>query len=147
MIIHTENQKPKPYKEFCRLGYNAMHSVSEEHVAPIFRIEEWAKQSPACYLFHASFLLDLFFNPEDGDDMFLWNVGWLSTNSSQPPLWEPQILQSLIIEHTSTKFHVNDVWSFLLTVGSPHVESKLEASFATVAELAEVSLRNNLQKL
>jgi hypothetical protein len=26
----------------------------------------------------AAFLLGLLFHPEDGSDMFLWNVGWLS---------------------------------------------------------------------
>jgi hypothetical protein len=26
----------------------------------------------------AGFLLGLFFDPEDGGDIFLWNVGWLS---------------------------------------------------------------------
>jgi hypothetical protein len=30
--------------------------------------------------FHAGFLLTLFFDPEDGGDMFLINVGWLSTD-------------------------------------------------------------------
>jgi hypothetical protein len=30
------------------------------------------------YLLHAGFLLGLFFNSEDGDDMFLQNVGLLS---------------------------------------------------------------------
>jgi hypothetical protein len=28
--------------------------------------------------FHASILLSLFFDPEDGDNIFLQNVGWLS---------------------------------------------------------------------
>jgi hypothetical protein len=31
-----------------------------------------------CYLLHAGFLLDLFFNSEDGGDMFLRNIGWHS---------------------------------------------------------------------
>jgi hypothetical protein len=31
----------------------------------------------ACCLLHASFLLGLFFNPEDGDDMFFWSISWL----------------------------------------------------------------------
>jgi hypothetical protein len=30
--------------------------------------------------FHAGFFLDLFFDPEDGGDMLLRNVGWLSTD-------------------------------------------------------------------
>jgi hypothetical protein len=29
----------------------------------------------ACYLLHAGFLLDLFFDPEDGTDMFFRNIG------------------------------------------------------------------------
>jgi hypothetical protein len=47
-----------------------------------------------------------FIYPEDGDEMFLRNVGWLSTDhtalyprrwyTSQPPLWEPQILHETI---------------------------------------------------
>jgi hypothetical protein len=50
-------------------------------------------------------LLNLFFNPEDGGDIFLRNVGWHSAGyavlyprrlySSQPPLWVPQIIQAL----------------------------------------------------
>jgi hypothetical protein len=32
------------------------------------------------YLLYASFMLVFFFDPEDGDDMFLRNVGWLSTD-------------------------------------------------------------------
>jgi hypothetical protein len=36
--------------------------------------------SSACYLPHASLLFGLFFDPEDGGDMFLRNVGLLSTD-------------------------------------------------------------------
>jgi hypothetical protein len=32
------------------------------------------EQKSACYLLHDGFLLGLFFNPEDGGDMFLQNV-------------------------------------------------------------------------
>jgi hypothetical protein len=35
----------------------------------------WQEDWSACYLLHTGFLLGLFFNPEDGGDMFLQNVG------------------------------------------------------------------------
>jgi hypothetical protein len=34
----------------------------------------------ACYLLHAGFMLGLIFDSEDGSDMFLQNVGQLSTH-------------------------------------------------------------------
>jgi hypothetical protein len=43
--------------------------ISEEHAA---------NTASASHLLHADFLLHLLFNPEDGGDMFLQNVGWLS---------------------------------------------------------------------
>jgi hypothetical protein len=51
------------YEEFYLLGYNAMLSVESQL---IFRY--------AFYLFHAGLLLDLFFDSEDGGDIFLRNV-------------------------------------------------------------------------
>jgi hypothetical protein len=49
----------------------------------------------------ADFLFGLLFYSEDGGNMFLQKINWLSPdyialyprrqNSSQPPLWEPQI--------------------------------------------------------
>jgi hypothetical protein len=59
----------------------------------------WPKRSSACCLLLAS-LFVLLFNPEDGGDMFLWNVRpfpnymWLQprgTYSLQSLLWESQI--------------------------------------------------------
>jgi hypothetical protein len=52
--------------------------VLEEHVASIFRVEEMSKErnmGSACHLLHAGFLLGLFFNPEDGGDLFLRSLG------------------------------------------------------------------------
>jgi hypothetical protein len=34
------------------------------------------------YLLHAGFLLVLFFNPKEGGNMLLLNVGWLSTDNT-----------------------------------------------------------------
>jgi hypothetical protein len=58
----------------------------EEHVASIFRVEEYTKQetsirqaaSEDCCLLHAGFMLGSLFNPEDGGGMFLLSVRWLS---------------------------------------------------------------------
>jgi hypothetical protein len=36
--------------------------------------------SSSCYLLHSGFFLGLFFNPEDGGDMFLLNIGCFSTD-------------------------------------------------------------------
>jgi hypothetical protein len=44
--------------------------VSEEHIASMFWVEILLA---TC--FHAGFLRSLFFDPEDGGDMFLRNVG------------------------------------------------------------------------
>jgi hypothetical protein len=62
------------YEEFFLLGYafrRKSADVSEEHVGSTFR---------AVYLLHAGLLLYLFFDPEYLGEMFLRNVGWLSTD-------------------------------------------------------------------
>jgi hypothetical protein len=74
--------------------------VSEKHVPSLFS-----------YLLQARFVLGIFFDPEDGGDMFLRNVGWLSAdymalyhrryNSSYSPVWGPRILQILYIPNIS----------------------------------------------
>jgi hypothetical protein len=52
-------------------------NLSEEYIASIFRIEKEAEKETSvktallATCFHAGFLLDLFFYPEDGGDMFL----------------------------------------------------------------------------
>jgi hypothetical protein len=42
------------------------------------KVKEGGKQTTYFYI---GFLLGLFFDPENGGDMFLRNVGWLSTNT------------------------------------------------------------------
>jgi hypothetical protein len=55
--------------------------VSEEHIASIFRDEEYADQETSVKAggqqgcSHSGSFLGLFFDPEDGGDMFLRNVG------------------------------------------------------------------------
>jgi hypothetical protein len=51
--------KPKVY---CRVEFEALIACS------------------ACYLHHVDFLLGLFSDPEDGGDMLLRYVSWLSTD-------------------------------------------------------------------
>jgi hypothetical protein len=56
--------------------------VSEEHIAYIFRAEEQTEQetSSACYLCQVGFLLGLLFDPDDDGEIFLRNVGRLTTD-------------------------------------------------------------------
>jgi hypothetical protein len=37
-----------------------------------------AKAGSTCQMLHPGFLLSLFFDPEDGGNMILQNVGWLA---------------------------------------------------------------------
>jgi hypothetical protein len=48
--------------------------VLEEHVGSIFRPKN-KPSSSASYLLYNVFLLGLFFEPEDGSDMFFHSVG------------------------------------------------------------------------
>jgi hypothetical protein len=43
------------------------------------KFDSWGNQELATCS-HAGFWLSLFFDPEDGGDTFLRNVGWLSTD-------------------------------------------------------------------
>jgi hypothetical protein len=55
--------------------------------------------------FHAGFLFGLFFDPEDWDDMFLRNVGWLSTDYMA--VYPRRSSSSSSIINVSGKFCVN----------------------------------------
>jgi hypothetical protein len=82
-----------------------------EHNASIFRVEvvtdqetsvkAGGKQGPLTTCFRAGFLFLLFFDPEDGRNMSLRNVRWLSTDytalhrrNSYPRLWELLVLHT-----------------------------------------------------
>jgi hypothetical protein len=58
-------------KEFCLLGYNAVHSVE---IHPTIRRNI---SPPFCFMMD---LAKYIFDPEDGGDMFLPNVGKISTD-------------------------------------------------------------------
>jgi hypothetical protein len=62
----------------------------------MFRVEKIShgrnqRESTFCFAtcFHAGFFHGLFFDPEDGGDIFLLNVGWLATDytASYPRRW------------------------------------------------------------
>jgi hypothetical protein len=67
-----------------------------------FESQRWKQAVGSSHLLSSAILLGLFLDPEEGGDMFLRNVGRLSTDynalypriykSSKPPVWEPQIL-------------------------------------------------------
>jgi hypothetical protein len=82
--------------------------VSEEHIAYIFRVEEYAKQETRARAllatgFYAGFLLGLCFDPEDGSDMFLRNFKYLRTGRRNRNVGE-NLLQNKVIHH---KPHMN----------------------------------------
>jgi hypothetical protein len=63
--------------EYCRfiLSYGRDFLSSNSLLFPVE-----PEMSLLATIFHTGFLLGLFFGPEDGDDMFLRNVVWLSTD-------------------------------------------------------------------
>jgi hypothetical protein len=81
-MFHIFGDTQSNDEAFCLLEYNAVLSTESQ---PTFwrnmlppsseSKNKPSKQSSACYLLHAGFLLDLLFDPEDGGDMFLQNVG------------------------------------------------------------------------
>jgi hypothetical protein len=64
-------------KEFYLLGYNAIYSVDKQLTfrRNLARNERETGSTRSFSLSRASFLLGLIFDPEDGGDMFLRNVG------------------------------------------------------------------------
>jgi hypothetical protein len=66
--------------EFYLLGCNTVESIGSQLTfqrnmsPPSSQSKNTPSKSSDYYLLHAGFLLGLFFNPEDGGDMFLQNV-------------------------------------------------------------------------
>jgi hypothetical protein len=62
------------YEEYYLLGYNVMYFVEIQQTF-------WRNMSlKLTTCFHVGVLVGLFFDPKYGGDMFLQNVGWLSTD-------------------------------------------------------------------
>jgi hypothetical protein len=85
------------------LGLNISLALCPKMVA-LCKLQTTLKSIFFCLLLACSLLRWLFYNPEDGGDKFLRNVGYHSTHytashprrkySSKPPLWKPQILHT-----------------------------------------------------
>jgi hypothetical protein len=67
-------QNKETFDEFYLLGYNAVQSVESQ---PTFRSRLHLQGRRALFAtcFHAGFLLGLFFDVEDGGNMFLRKIG------------------------------------------------------------------------
>jgi hypothetical protein len=78
-------------KEFYLLGYNATKSAESQPTfqrnlsPPSSRLMKNPCHKPACYLLHAGFLLGLFFNHEDGVNMFFRMVELQQTTKCYIP--------------------------------------------------------------
>jgi hypothetical protein len=74
------------HKEFCLLGCNELLKVSSSFWGTCClhlwscRVSHVRNSMKHCCLLHVGVLFVLLFNPEDGDDMFLWNIKWPSTD-------------------------------------------------------------------
>jgi hypothetical protein len=44
------------------------------------KVSQARNQREASSKLHAGLLLGLFFDPDEGSNMFIWNVGWLSVD-------------------------------------------------------------------
>jgi hypothetical protein len=80
------------YEEFWFLGYDSTPCSMLKVLEGTLRSSSGLKNKPSkkqawsrqqaelhtCYLLYADFLPGLLFTPEDGSDMFLWNIGLLS---------------------------------------------------------------------
>jgi hypothetical protein len=91
------------YEEFYPLGYNTVYSVESQPtfrrnmLPPSSKLNKSSKKLPwkqvTSRCFHAGFLLGLF-DPEDWRDMFLRNVGWLSTHYTALYVFISELIQS-----------------------------------------------------
>jgi hypothetical protein len=72
------------YEHFCLLGYNAVQFVESEpafrgNISPPFSGSNKTDKKPVgnsstCCLLHTAFLLTLFFDPDDGDNMISYKM-------------------------------------------------------------------------
>jgi hypothetical protein len=74
----------RPHEETCWQFHLTTELIMNNskfwYITPCGPLKVNRRFGGTCYIFHAGFLLGSFFDPEDGSDMFLWNVGWILTD-------------------------------------------------------------------
>jgi hypothetical protein len=89
-VIHREFKNKQRYWNTCWMSFSFSVQVENNFIiedlfllvyTAVYSVESQPKFRATC--FHDVFLLDLFFDPEDGGDMFLRNVNRLSTDYTE----------------------------------------------------------------
>jgi hypothetical protein len=102
-----------------------------------YHLNHQGQKSGPCCLLHADFLFGSFFDSEDGGDIFLQNISWLSVDSKTLVDFQWTTL-SYISDDSSLQRHQCEKLRFSLFL---HNGNKQNLNCATVRTMAEVKWR------